>query len=195
MLQPSWPRAQALEQFELAEQLTAAAYEKDPTPPITALYLSSRVASTKGESRERAFSELMAMIEALGPDSPQIVIAEAWNAAEDRRRYGDLLQAIDARLQHPEPVPSYLYVIRSEAVLRRSDPGSVEEAETDLRRAAEALNSETAFSQWYDSTLREFAQQAQWIARSKGVGEVPAALLGGLAVLSVDSTAPDGEGE
>lgn len=140
-----------LQQFQLAEDLTAAAFLKDATPPIRALKLASLASNKAGPERASAFSELMNMVEALNPEhSPQIVLAEAWNAAESTRNYGPLLLAIDkylARSDTRQP-PSYTFIIKAQAHLRRSQAGDAAAAKSALQRGRELFAQETPMSQW-----------------------------------------------
>jgi hypothetical protein len=147
-----------LDQFELAEQLTKAAYEKDPTPPVKALYFSSRVQSSTGQERSEAFRQLMEMVEQLPANSPEIVIAEAWNAAEGQRRHAELIAAIDKLISRRKAPPSYALVIKAQALLRQSNPGALASASKSLDAAKDLLAEESAMSSWFESTLREYMQ-------------------------------------
>lgn len=150
-----------LQQFELAEKLTKAAHSQDSSPPIRAMYLASRVQTSTGEEREQAFTDLLEMVTDLSDDSPHIVLAEAWNASESQRRYTELVTALDKLIQDrsaenaPRPVPSYAYVIKAQAVLRRSYPGCIGEAEACLESVDRLLRQESTMSQWADSAMRE----------------------------------------
>lgn len=150
-----------LNQFQLAEELTTAAYLKDPVPAIKALKLSSEVANKTGDDRARAFTDLMVMVEDLGYESsPHIVLAEAWNAAERSRNYGPLLDALDKHVvkYKKSGVPSYVFAIKAQALLRRSRPGDLELAKIALRQGYETYISESPQSQWNDSFVREYTE-------------------------------------
>lgn len=156
-----------LKQFQLAEELTTAAFQKDPTPPITALYYSSLVSNALGEEREAAFKKLMKMVASLPENSPHIVLAEAWNAAENERRYSDLIGAIDSRIEAGGSLPSYLYVIKAQSLLRQSHVDSVKDAQIAQDAAISLLQEESALSQWFESSLREYQKNQLVIEKSK----------------------------
>lgn len=156
-----------LDQFQLAEDLTKAAFEKDPSPPIRALYLSSRVKNKTGAEREQAFSQLLEMVIRLPSNSPEIVLAETWNAAEDQRRYSEFIAAIDKCLASNKTAPSYIHVIRANAVLRESLPNAVPKAEESLKAAAVAVALESAGSSWFSSTMREYESMSKKIKLSR----------------------------
>ena len=157
----------ALNQFQLAEDLTKAAYEKDATPPIRALYLSSKVKNTTGQERETSFKDLLGMVADLPNNSPEIVLAEAWNAAEDQRRYGEFIAAIDKLIAARKTPVSYAHVIRANAILRESFPQSLERADASLKLAAEALAQESAMASWFASSLREYQSARAKIQASR----------------------------
>lgn len=72
-----------LDQSSLAEQLTEEAFKKDPSPPILALYYSSRVSALTGSERDEAFAKLMSLVATLPDNSPQIVLAEGVERGRD----------------------------------------------------------------------------------------------------------------
>lgn len=147
-----------LDQSSLAEQLTEEAFKKDPSPPILALYYSSRVSALTGSERDEAFAKLMSLVATLPDNSPQIVLAEGWNAAETGRRYEEFISALDARLARGDAVPSYLYVLKAQALMRSSKPGATDAAQAALELAATALTRETTKSQWFSDSRRELAE-------------------------------------
>lgn len=152
-----------LKQYQLAEELTAAAFSKDPTPPIKALKLASLASNKTGAERAAAFGELMKMVEGLDPQhSPHIVLAEAWNAAESARLYDPLLAAIEkyvSKQQSIEPPPSYTYIIKAQALLRRSKPGDMALAKAALNKGREAFLLESPMSQWNEN----FVDHYRWL--------------------------------
>lgn len=167
-----------LKQFDLAEKLTEAAHGKDASSPIEAMYLSSQVQTSTAEKREKAFTSLMTMIVDLPDYSPEIVLAEAWNAAEDQRRYSELIEAIDRLVENrlssdgASPVPSYAYIIKAQALLRRSHPGCVSAAQLCIDSADRSLAEESAMSQWFDSTLKERAEVELLLAKSRVLSSI-----------------------
>lgn len=160
-----------LDQFQLAEQLTKAAYDKDASPPIRSLYLSSQVQNSTGKQREDAFGKLMDMVANLEDHSPEIVVAEAWNAAEDQRRYDVLIDSIDKLYARNKTPPSYVFVIKAQAILRQSKPGATQRAEQSISIASALLRNETALSSWFESTLREYTKLIQVIHNTKMANE------------------------
>ena len=161
-----------LDQFQLAEQLTKAAFDKDPSPPIKALYYSSLVKNSSGKHRDDAFRNLMSMVASLEENSPEIIIAEAWNAAEDQRRYTELVDSIDKLYAKNKTPPSYVFIIKAQALLRQSKPGSIQGAEQALSTALSLLKNETALSSWFKSTLREYSEITQVIQKTKMANEL-----------------------
>lgn len=161
----------ALNQFQLAEELTKAAFAKDPTPPIRALYLSSRVKNSTGAEREKAFQDLLAMVLDLPRNSPEIVLAEAWNAAEEQRRYADYIAVLDRLIEKQPDAPSYVHVIRATSILRQSLPGSVAQAEAGFTKALGLLSAESAHSSWFESTLRELQEGLSVVAKTRMLTE------------------------
>jgi|GEM_PF-5746247 len=152
-----------LGQHELALQLMQAALEKNPEDAATRAGALSDLASVAPkEERENAFEQLMGMVESLDGNSPNIVIGEAWNAAEASRRYTDLLRAIDVCERAPNTIkPSFLFVVKARTLLRRSRPGCIREARDALVLARRAFADESTQSQWFESTLAAFAEVEQ----------------------------------
>ncbi len=148
-----------LDQFELAEKLTTAAYEKNQSPPQAALFYGSKVSNSTGSENEAACSKLMGLVRVLSNNSPQIILSEAWNAAERTRRYDDLIKAIEDGIAYRsinnQSIPSYCYVIMAQSLLREAGPGNVEKAKEAIKQATALLANETAYAQWYKSTLGE----------------------------------------
>lgn len=150
-----------LSQFQLSEELTAAAFARDASPPIRALKLASEVANKTGPDQEKAYNELMGMVKELDvEDSPQIVLAEAWNAAESSRNYGPLLEAIDHFVKSGNSlgVPSYTHLLKAQVLLRRSNPGDKTLAKEALDEGRSLFLSESPQSQWNESFSQEYAK-------------------------------------
>lgn len=158
-----------LRQDELALELMRVAYDKNPDDsPIKARMLSQIVQIESGVEMESALAELMALVRSLDNKDPHIVLAEALNAVEDKRRYDDLLHAIDACIRNPRSVkPSYLYVIQAKALLRKSGDHCIDEAKVAVARAFEALSGESVHGVWVESARTELPQVQAWIAMSE----------------------------
>lgn len=157
-----------LEQHEIAQQLTITAHDKDPSDANRALMLSSIVKGEIGKGADDAFGKLMEMIRNLSRDSPHIVLAEAWNAAVDQTRFGDLVKAIselEARRAHDPNtfVPSYAYVIQVQAILHHSGPSALAEAVAALQKARMTLGDETSQASWFEASLSEIESCEQKI--------------------------------
>lgn len=147
--------ASRLHQEELAFELMKNAYEKRPIDePIKAGMLSAQVDIGTEAEAETAFKGLMSMIPNLSPNSPHIVLAEAFNAAEDTRRYVEFIDAIDLLIARPSAfVPSYVYFKKAQAYLRASRKGDVELAAESLKIGRAVLADESVLSVWYKSAF------------------------------------------
>jgi hypothetical protein len=168
--------------FETSNRLADHLVRRYATPAYQAVVLNSRIRIAKdSEEVEAGFSALMALVSTLGPQEPHIVLSEAWNGAEYLRRYADFVAAIErlergsevapaASAQLPTTLPSYAYVIKAQALLRESRPGSVERARAEMTNAANALRKESTHSQWYPSTVSEGRKVMQLIASSSKLG-------------------------
>ena len=151
--------ARQLTQPQLAVDLTKTAHEKNPSPPIRALKLSSEVNNTTGDTQFTAYSQLLEMVRNLDVEhSPHIVIGEAWNAAEDTRMYSLLLDAVDdlIRNERQNYVPSCVYSLKARILLRRSLPGDKEAAEQVLQEGYTLFQSESSRSQWNQAFKRDY---------------------------------------
>jgi len=145
-----------LEKLQLI--LMKVAHEKRPNDePIKAGYLSSIVDTGLEEEVGQAFGSLMEMVRNLSPNSPHIVLAEAWNAAEDGRLYRELIVAITDLLESESaPLkPSYAYALLANAQLRASGPGDIDKAKINLEKAKRTFASESSHSVWAESTLQQ----------------------------------------
>ena len=171
--------------FDTANRLANHLVRRYATPAYRAVALNSRIRIAKDAKEvESGFDELMGLVAALGPQEPQIVLAEAWNGAEYLRRYADFVSAIE-RLEQTnqaasaagtpsfKALPSYAYVIKAQALLRHSSPGSVERARAALARATEVLRTESTHSQWYGETIRDGTQVAELLEASSKMGTNP----------------------
>ena len=150
-----------LRQFGLIETMANAAYDRDPSPAVRAMVLSSRVAiGGAGTERDDAFAELVGMVEALDYEAnPQIVLAEAWNAAEDTRQYQVFIDALDRLLSERAArgeVPSFAYVIKSKALLRRGNPNAKEQGIAALDEGYAVYKEESPYSQWAGAFAIEY---------------------------------------
>ena len=145
--------SRVLGRADLKRKLADAAYQVEKTAATEALYYQSRAAIDEG-----AFESLVDMVEDLKIDSPHIVMAEAWNAAEDRRDYSRLITAIDRLLKkHGDNndifLPSYAIAVKAEAHLRRGLPRDMDHAVTAYATAVGRLQLESPNSQWAEHTL------------------------------------------
>ena len=147
--------ARRLKSWELS-QVLATKSASDDSPAHRALLLAVKVESESGSDREDAFKGLLAMVQSLDLRSPEIVLAEAWNAAESTRRYEELYLAIvDLEAAAGVYIPSYAYAIKAQALMRWGAPGSREEADSALDDAEKLLANESPMSSWYESSKRE----------------------------------------
>lgn len=152
--------ARILNRPDLEKQLVTAAYRLEDTDSTRALYLQQQVRFGNADERDKAFAELMDLVTKLTMDSPEIVIAEAWNAAEDRRRYTDFIAAIDYRISEHDRdpsvlLPSYAYVIKGKALQRRGRRGDLPIALQNYVKAIDALSGEGTSTQWWKVTIKD----------------------------------------
>lgn len=153
--------ASRLQQNSLAFELMQGAFEKRPhDAPIRAGRLSAIIAIGDEKGVNDAFADLMKMVENLDPNSPHIVLSEAWNAAENLRRYGELIGAIDNLLEKKGSAikPSYAYFIKSFALTRTGRPGDLEKAKITANEGVAVLKLESPNSVWSEASLRELGK-------------------------------------
>jgi hypothetical protein len=160
-----------MEQTEIAQQVTLAAFERLPSASNRALMLSSIVKSGDAKAAPEAFLELLEMVRNLTQDQPHIVMAEAWNAAVDLAGFRRLIDAIDSLLdaKKDDPdvfAPSYVHAIRARCLLTESKPGCITEALSTLASAKNALKSESAAARWARHTLDEIGQCERLLAQT-----------------------------
>lgn len=186
--------ASRLQQSELANELMTKAYEKRPgDEPIRAGMLSGIVNLGTEEEVEQAFGELMDMVAELTDNSPHIVLSEAWNAAEERRRYFELVGAIDRMLARESgPKPSQAYLLKAQALLRASRPDAVASAKSAMEEGLAVLKTESTFSLWFETSLKTLAQLDESFGRSEALRDflrtrhsVSAALATGSPLLEI----------
>lgn len=175
-----------LRQFALVETMANAAYERDASPAIRAMLLSSRASSNgPGRAQEEAYTELIDMVKALDYEAdPHIVLAEAWNAAEDTRRYQVLIDALDALVseRNRRDVPAIAYAIKSRALLRRGNPGSREEALEALREGYTVYKDESPLSLWAGTFAAQYMDLSRIIQSQEDINE----MLDGIATDGVE---------
>ena len=157
--------SRVLGRADLRRKLVDAAYEADKTAATRALYLESR-AGTNAED----FEELVGMVENLEFAHPHIVVAEAWNAAENRRDYSKLIAAVDQLLKKHDQdkgtfLPSYVIAVKGEAHLRRGLPQDLEQAVVAYAGATRRLQLETPNSQWAGETLMSVLEGSEMLRR------------------------------
>lgn len=161
--------AQAAGRLKLSSlqlSLMKVAHQKRPNDaPIKAGYLSSVVDAGLEDEVEDAYAGLLDMVRHLSINSPHIVLAEAWNASEDRRDYGALVDAISdlVEKENAQVKPSYAYALMANALLRSSRPGDLARAKNALEKAKKTFLSETTHSVWATSTLEQVASAQQQI--------------------------------
>ncbi len=163
-----------LQQFELAEELTNNAYARDPSPPNTALKLASLAGNKTGKEGEDSYKTLMNMVENLDfESSPEIVLSEAWNAAETTRRYQPLIDSIEKLVANADSAnlsaPSYAYTIQAQAILRKSEPGSVERASAVLEKGYGVFKQESPLSQWEQPFRRDYVELINMLAQPREI--------------------------
>ena len=169
--------ARELKQFQIAADLTHAAYEKDGSPAFLALKLSSEVANSTGDERASSYAKLIDMVRNLDPESnPHIVVSEAWNASETTRNYGPLITAIDELIDRAGEryVPSYVYAVKAGALLRRSWTGDKDLARRALENGYELFKMESSWSLWNKSFVDDYLLLSVVIddSREIEVGEI-----------------------
>ena len=155
---------------DLEYSLTRSAYEaKKTSAAAQALFLQSeaRRLDVKAGSNA-AFRELLGLVENLSLDNPQIVMAEAWNAAENLREYTALIQVIDKLIERQRGdsnvfLPSYAFVVKGQAHQRRGLSGDLQAAVAAYSEGVERLSVEGLWSQWGDSAYEELLESAQYL--------------------------------
>jgi hypothetical protein len=141
--------------------LVNAAYELDPySPPIRALYLQWQAQFGPREERERNFLELLGLLNELTFDAPHIIMAEAWNASEGKRRYTDLIEALDTLIAAADAdksrlLPSFAFALKGNALQRRGRPGDLPVAMDNYIMAIDRMALEGTKTQWANSTIRD----------------------------------------
>lgn len=164
--------ARRIDAHEVAVELASQAERLQPYPEYKALGHVTRITQSANPGDvEKEFAALLRMVHELTDvDSPEIILSEAWNAADRLRRHRaliDAISALEARARtgaptasttDPAPIFSYAYVIKAQALLRESRAGCVEEASKAIAAAEERLQAESTLSPWYASTIREGAE-------------------------------------
>lgn len=152
--------AARLQQHALAAELMDLAFAKRPNDaPIQAGRLSAQVGIGDEKAVNDAFNGLMQMVANLSPNSPHIVLSEAWNAAEQLRRHAELAQAIDKLLSSNSPLkPSYAHFIRSYSLTRTGKPGDLDKAKAAMEDGVKVLSSESPNTVWFKASLREYGK-------------------------------------
>ena len=176
--------ASHLQQGSLAYELMQVAFTKRPNDaPIQAGRLSAIVGIGDENEVNDAFEQLMSMVVNLDQNSPHIVLSEAWNAAERKRRYEDLIGAIDRLFSNPGNrfAPSYAYFIKAFALTRASRPGDLESAKLIVAKGLEVLKTESPNSVWHDASLREYAKCLRVFESADALRSLVNGLSGGLS--------------
>ena len=161
-----------LSRYDLERRLVVAAHEAKPdSAAARALFLQSE-ARKSGSSDESAFTELMGLVTDLTIENPHIVLAEAWNAAEDLRRYSHLIAALDSLIARAEAnsgafLPSYAYALKGAAHLRRGLVGEIDLVVTWLVDAVDRLKLEGTHSQWAAGTIQQISVMRKELVNSR----------------------------
>ena len=158
---------------DLEYSLTRSAYEaKKSSAAAEALFLQSEARRLDVEAGSNpAFRNLLGLVENLSLDNPQIVIAEAWNAAESLREYTALIEVIDSLIQRQREdstvfLPSYAFVIKGQAHQRRGLSGDMLAAVMAYAAGVERLSIEGLWSQWGEATYGELLESVQYLFMS-----------------------------
>lgn len=170
--------ARQLHQDSLAAELMEVAHRKRPMDaPILAGKLSAIVNIGDEAEVNQAFYDQLEMIRNLDANSPHIVLSEAWNSAEELRRYGELVKAIDDFLADPErpTKPSYVYFLKAYALTRSSREGDMQLARASFDDGTRALMSESPNAVWFNASLRQMSKCREVFEKAE--------LLNGLALL------------
>lgn len=164
--------ARGLKRADLEKALVNAAYELDSSSPsVRALFLQLQARYGPIEDREVRYAELLGLLNELTMDSPHIVIAEAWNAAEGMRRYSELIYALDQRISaaNAEPstlLPSHAFAIKGNAHQRRGLPNELQIALDTYVKAINKLALEGTHTQWAEATIRDTLQGVEQLVLS-----------------------------
>ena len=156
--------ARGLQRPDLENELVNAAYVLDSSSQSTrALFLQLQARYGPIEERNMRYSELTELLNNLTMDSPHIVIAEAWNAAEGMRRYTELISALDQRISAVKENPSFLlpshaFAIKGIAHQRRGLPGELQIALESYIQAIDRLAMEGTHTQWAEATMHDTLQ-------------------------------------
>ena len=164
--------ARGLDRPDIEKQLVNSAYKLDSSSPSNkALFLQLQARYGPEDEREESFAGLLGLLDNLTMDSPHIVVAEAWNAAEGTRRYSDLIEALDRRIENAQKdpsllLPSHIYAIKGNAHQRRGFPGELETAKQSYVDAINRLAREGTHTQWSDATIKNTLEGVQQLLRS-----------------------------
>ena len=159
-----------LGRYDLENNLTSAAFKaRKSSASAEALFLQSEARKADSEKENNpSFEKLLDLVSHVTIDSPHIVIAEAWNTAESLRQYSKLISAIDklvARHGNDASVflPSYAYVVKGQAHLRRGIPGDLDASLDAFLNGVRRLREEGVHSQWADATMRDILENVEFL--------------------------------
>ncbi|NDW02775.1 hypothetical protein [Salipiger sp. PrR002] len=164
--------ARGLQRPDLENELVNAAYNLDRSDlSVLALFLQLQARYGPIEERNMRYSELIGLLNELTMDSPHIVIAEAWNAAEGMRRYTEFISALDQRISSAKEdssllLPSHAFAIKGNAHQRRGLPGELQVALESYIQAIDRLAMEGTHTQWAEATIRNTLQGVQQLILS-----------------------------
>lgn len=174
--------SRVIDRNDLEIALVDAAFEARKDAATTALFLQAQAKFTFGEESEQALAELMGMVANLTPENPHIVLAEAWNASENLRRYTDLINALEnliarTTLDPDAFLPSYAFVIKSQSLLRRGRPGDADKAIAMLILAVERLALEGLGTQWASEVINDMMDELpKYVRFGADLGQLEAAV-------------------
>lgn len=164
--------ARRLQRIDLENELINAAYDLDSSSPsVRALFLQLQARYGPQEERGLRYAELLGLIGGLTLDSPHIVMAEAWNAAEGLRRYTELISAIDERIKSAKEnpgilLPSHAFAIKGNAHQRRGLPSELQVALDSYVKAIDRLAREGTQTQWAEATIGNTLQGVEQLILS-----------------------------
>ncbi len=157
-----------------ADRIIGEIFEKIPLensrPSLLALRLSHTIRMEYGEKREEAFVKLMELVRNVDVVNPEIIIAEAWNAAEEAGRHASLISSLldaDRRLSEEDARISYVVAIAAQAHLRRGLNGDVERSTALIREAEAIAEKEPSYNRWKNHTLRTILEVRQRLGENR----------------------------
>jgi hypothetical protein len=154
--------ASHLNYSDLAERLAELAYDRWPIPIHEARMLRFKVAQggTKGDD---SFGRIMELVASTPVANCELIVADGWNVAEERRDYDALLGALERRRLAPEYAPSFVHAIAALAAIRGGKPNWKSKADEYLTAAKVSISEESPKSTWHAGAIREIHKAEQWM--------------------------------